>query len=62
MNHLVTTPEPEMRERRVKLAQDLYPALFDRVKQMCDGAASDVDVEHHAASIVLSANQKGTHA
>lgn len=42
-------------EEQVEQAKNLYPALFARVRELCDGAASNVDADHHAACIVLSA-------
>lgn len=47
------------RAAQVKRAQDLYPALFQRVRELCDGAASDVDADHHAACVVLSVKKGG---
>lgn len=57
-------PTEQERADHVKAAQDLYPALFERVHALCAEAstASNVDVDHHAACVVHLMAKRGVAA
>ncbi len=49
---------PDARQKRVTRVKSLYPDAFKRVRDACVFASPHVDLDHHAAMIVMAGKGK----